>query len=388
MDLALTEEQRAVQRTAREFAERRLAPHARARDQASTFPLDELLELANLGLLGVAVPEELGGAGAGVVAYSLAMMELARGDASVAVAVSVTNMVGELIARLGDEGQRQRHVPRLTSGAAVCGAFALSEPQAGSDPAGLTTKAERSGAGWRLTGTKQWITSGDRAGVIVVWAMTDPGAGHKGITAFLVEGGARGLTVGRLEDKMGLRGSSTAQLTFDGVEVGEDAVLGGVGGGFRLAMMALDGGRIGIASQAIGVARGALEAAIRYAGERVQFGVPIIKHQAIGNMLADAATWLDASTLMTLRAAALKESGQPFGDAAAMAKLFATEKAGLICDIALQVHGGYGYTTDFPVERACRDVRVTRIYEGTSEIQRIVIARSLLARSAAGRDGR
>ncbi len=386
MDLALTEEQRAVQKTAREYAERRLMPAAHARDKESTFPEAELRELGDLGLLGVAVPEELGGAGAGVVAYSLAMQELARGDASVAVAVSVTNMVAELISRMGDEGQRTRHVPRLVSGQAVCGAFALSEPQAGSDPAGLTTRAERTAGGWRLTGTKQWITSGDRAGVMVVWAMTEPGSGHKGITAFLVEGGAKGLIVGRLEDKMGLHGSSTAQLVLDGVEVGDDAVLGGVSGGFRLAMMALDGGRIGIASQAIGIARGALEAAVRYAGERVQFGVPLLTHQAVGNMLADAATWLDAATLMTLRAAALKESGQSFGDVAAMAKLFATEKAGLICDIALQVHGGYGYTTDFPIERACRDVRVTRIYEGTSEIQRIVIARSLLARAA--RDGR
>jgi alkylation response protein AidB-like acyl-CoA dehydrogenase len=386
VDLQLTEEELAVQRTAREFAERRLMPVAQARDHDKTFPEAELRELGKLGLLAVAVPEELGGAGAGSVAYSLAMQELARGDASVAVAVSVTNMVGELISRVGDEAQRRRHVPALASGASLCGAFALSEPQAGSDPAGLLTRAERTGGGWRLSGTKQWITSGDRAGLMVVWAMTEPGAGHKGITAFLVEGGARGLSVGRLEDKMGLRGSSTAQLVLDGVEVGDGAVLGGVGGGFRLAMMALDGGRIGIASQAIGVARGALEAAVRYAGERVQFGVPIIKHQAIGNMLADAATWLDAAMLMTLRAAALKESGAPFGDAAAMAKLFATEKAGLICDIALQVHGGFGYTTDFPVERACRDVRVTRIYEGTSEIQRIVIARSLLARAA--REGR
>ena len=386
MDLALTEEQRAVQRTARDYAERRLMPAAAARDKDGTFPETELRELGKLGLLAVAVPEELGGAGAGAVAYSLAMQELARGDASVSVAVSVTNMVAELVSKVGSDAQKQRHVPRLASGAALCGAFALSEPQAGSDPAGLLTRAERIDGGWRLSGTKQWITSGDRAGVMVVWAMTEPGSGHKGITAFLVEGGARGLTVGRLEDKMGLHGSTTAQLVLDGVEVDDGAVLGGVGGGFRLAMIALDGGRIGIASQALGVARGALEAAIGYAGERVQFGAPIIRHQAIGNMLADAATWLDAGTLLTLRAAQLKESGQPYGDAAAMAKLFSTEKAGLICDIALQVHGGYGYTTDFPVERACRDVRVTRIYEGTSEIQRIVIARSLLARAA--REGR
>jgi alkylation response protein AidB-like acyl-CoA dehydrogenase len=213
---------------------------------------------------------------------------------------------------------------------------------------------------------------------MVVWAVTEPGAGHQGITAFIVPGKAPGLTVARLEDKLGLHGSSTAQLVFDGVELGDDAVLGEVGGGFVLAMIALDGGRIGIASQAIGIARGALDAAIRYAGERQTFGQPIIKHQAIAAMLADAATWLDAARLMTLRAAFLKQSRQPFSQQAAMAKLFATEHAWKICDIALQVHGGYGYVRDFPVERALRDVRVTRIYEGTSEIQRLVIARNLL----------
>lgn len=381
MHLELTEEQRLIQRTARDFAERRLAPVAAARDRDGTFPLDELRALGELGLLGVNVPDELGGAGAGVIAYALAMQELARVDASVAVAVSVTNMVAELIATVGTPAQRAEHVPALVSGRAVCGAFALSEPQAGSDPAAMRTVAERVDGGYRLTGAKQWITSGDRAGVLVVWAMTDLAAGHKGITAFVVRGGSPGLSVGRLEDKMGLHGSSTAQLVLDGVLVSDADVLGGVGGGFRLAMMALDGGRIGIASQALGIARGALEAACRYAGERTQFGVPLWRHQAIGNMLADAATWLDAGHLLTLRAADLKQRGERFSDQAAMAKLYATEKAGAICDLALQVHGGYGYTTDFPVERAYRDVRVTRIYEGTSEIQRLVIARGLLGRS-------
>ena len=383
MQLEPTEEQRLIQRTAREFAERRLAPAAAARDRDGRFPVEELRELGQLGLLGVNVPEDLGGAAAGVIAYSLALQELARVDASVAVAVSVTNMVAELIAAVGTPAQRTAYVPGVVSGAAVAGAFALSEPQAGSDPAAMRTIATKVDGGWRLSGTKQWITSGDRAGVLVVWAMTDLAAGHKGITAFLVRGGAPGLTVGRLEEKMGLHGSSTAQLVLDGVEVGDDAVLGGVGGGFRLAMMALDGGRIGIASQALGIARGALEAAYRYASEREQFGVALWKHQAIGNMLADAATWLDAGHLLTLRAASLKQAGQRFGTEAAMAKLYATEKAGAICDIALQVHGGYGYTSDFPVERAYRDVRVTRIYEGTSEIQRMVIARALLSRMAA-----
>jgi alkylation response protein AidB-like acyl-CoA dehydrogenase len=378
MDFAPTEEQLLIQRMARDVAERVLAPRAAARDVSGEFPLAELRELAGLGLLGIAVPEELGGAGAGMVAYSLAMQELARGDAAVAVATSVTNMVAELISRHGSPALAKAWVPGMVGGELVCGAFALSEPDVGSDPASMRTTATRTASGWRLSGTKQWITSGDHAGGIVVWAVTTPGAGHKGITAFIVRGKSPGLSVARLEDKLGLHGSSTAQLVFDDVEVGDDAVLGTVGGGFLLAMIALDGGRIGIASQAIGIARGALEAAIRYAQDRQTFGQPIIKHQAIAAMLADAATWLDAATLMTLRAAHLKETGQPFSQQAAMAKLFASEHAWKICDIALQVHGGYGYVRDFPVERALRDVRVTRIYEGTSEIQRLVIARNLL----------
>jgi len=378
MDFELTEEQRLIQRTARDVADRALAPGAAARDLSGEFPLAELRELAGLGLLGIAVPDQLGGAGAGMVAYSVAMQELARGDAAVAVATSVTNMVAELIASHGSPALARTWVPGMVGGELVCGAFVLSEPDVGSDPVSMRTRATRTATGWRLSGTKQWITSGDHAGCMVVWAVTEPGAGHKGITAFIVPGKAPGLTVARLEDKLGLRGSSTAQLVFDGVEVGDDAVLGQVGGGFLLAMIALDGGRIGIASQAIGIARGALEAALRYAQDRHTFGQPIIKHQAIAAMLADAATWLDAATLMTLRAAHLKETRQPFSQAAAMAKLFATEHAWKICDLALQVHGGYGYVRDFPVERALRDVRVTRIYEGTSEIQRLVIARNLL----------
>lgn len=388
MELQPTEEQLLVQRTARDFAERVLQPKAAERDQSGEFPEREMKELGKLGLLAIAVPEEVGGAGMGPVAYSLALQEIARGDASVAVAMSVTNMVGELIANNGTPAQRAAWCPKIASGELISGAFALSEPEAGSDPAALRTTATKTAHGWVLNGTKQWITTGDHAGAIIVWAVTEPGAGHKGISAFIVPGPGyalsspdvhppKGLVVARLEDKLGLRASSTAQLVFDNVEVPDDAMLGVPGRGFALAMMALDGGRIGISSQAVGIARGALEAAIRYAGERKTFGQPIIKHQAVGNMLADAATWLDAATLMTLRAAYLKETHQPFSQQAAMAKLFSTEHAWKICDIALQVHGGYGYVKDFPVERALRDVRVTRIYEGTSEIQRIVIARGL-----------
>jgi alkylation response protein AidB-like acyl-CoA dehydrogenase len=378
MDFALTEEQLLIQRTARDVAERLLAPRAAARDVSYEFPIAELRELGQLGLLGIAVPEALGGADAGTVAYSLAMQELARADASVAVATSVTNMVAELIATRGSPELARAWVPRLVAGDLVCGAFALSEPDAGSDPAAMRTTATRTADGWEISGSKQWITGGDRAGCMVVWAITDPAVGHRGITAFVVPGQAPGITVARLEDKLGLHGSSTAQLVLDRVAIGADQVLGQVGGGFALAMIALDGGRIGIASQAIGIARGALEAAVRYATERRTFGQPIMQHQAIAAMLADAATWLDAATLMALRAAELKQRGEPFSQQAAMAKLFATEHAWKICDIALQVHGGYGYVRDFPVERALRDVRVTRIYEGTSEIQRLVIARNLL----------
>jgi len=378
MDFAPTEEQEAVQRTARDYAERVLRPKAAARDASGEFPAAELRELGKLGLLAIAMPESLGGAEAGIVAYSLAMQELARGDASVAVAVSVTNMVGELIWKNGTPEQQQTWNPRLASGELVSGAFALSEPEAGSDPAALRTTATKTATGWSITGTKQWITTGDHAGVMIVWAVTDPGAGHKGITAFIVPGKSKGLSVARLEDKMGLRASSTAQLVFDGVEVGDDAVLGAPGRGFALAMMALDGGRIGIASQALGIARGALEAAVTYAKDRKTFGQEIIKHQAIGNMLADAATWLDAANLMTLRAAHAKEQGQQFSQLAAMAKLFSTEHAWKICDIPLQVPGGYGYVTGFPLEGALDHIFVYPLSAGTSEIQRIVIARNLL----------
>ncbi|HET9627350.1 MAG TPA: acyl-CoA dehydrogenase family protein [Kofleriaceae bacterium] len=378
MDFAPTEDQRLIQRTAREFAERTLAPRAAERDARAAFPTDELRALGALGLLGITVPEAHGGAGAGAVAYALVMQELARGDASVALLCSLTNMVGELIATRGSAALAARWVPRLVSGDgdAALGAFALSEPDAGSDPSAMRTLATRTADGWQISGTKQWITAGDRAGCIVVWAATQ--AGGRGITAFVVPGDAPGITVARHEDKLGLRATTTTQLVFDRVTVGDDAVLGHVGAGFALAMLALDGGRIGVAALAIGIARGAFEAALRYACTRETFGQPIIEHQAIGAMLADAATWLDAASLLTARAAQLKQARKSYAQAAAMAKLFATEHAWKICDAALQIHGGYGYVRDFPVERALRDVRVTRIFEDTSEIQRLVIARNLL----------
>lgn len=382
MDFHLTEEQELIRRTAADFAQRRLRPAAAARDREEAFPEAELRELGALGLLGVNVPQELGGSEAGVVAYSVALSEIAAADASVSVAMAVTNMVAEVICAFGTEAQRRRHVPRLCSGEAVAGAFALSEPQAGSDAASLRTSATRlPGGGYRISGAKQWITSGDRAGVLVVWARTDDGGaqGARGISAFLVERGAPGLHVGRAEDKMGLRGSSTVPLIFDGCEVGADALLGAEGEGFRIAMTALDGGRIGIASQAVGVAREALRHAVSYARERRQFGKPIGSFGAIQGMLADGATQMEAARLLTLRAALAKESrSRTFSREAAMAKLYASEMAGRVCDMAIQVHGGYGYTREYPVERLARDARVQRIYEGTSEVQRMVIARALL----------
>ncbi len=378
MDFKLNEEQELIRQTAQDFAQRELLPQAAERDLNGNFPEQELRAIAKLGLMGVNVPEKYGGAEAGCMAFSLVMQELGKVDASVAVAVSVTNMVAELITEFGTEEQKKKHVSALTSGQALCGAFALSETQAGSDPSAMRTTATKTDSGWRLKGSKHWITSGDRAGVMIVWAMTDKGAGTRGISAFIVEGGAQGLSVIRAEKKMGLNGSTTVQLSFDDVDVGDDALLGEAGQGFKLAMAALDGGRIGISSQALGVASAALASALAYAMEREQFGVPIIKHQAITNKLADMQTMLEASTLLTRRAAWLKDNSLPFGKEASMAKVFTTEKACLICDMAIQIYGGNGYTKDFPLERFYRDVRVTKIYEGTSEIQRIVIARHLI----------
>jgi alkylation response protein AidB-like acyl-CoA dehydrogenase len=305
------------------------------------------------------------------------MMEIARGCASTAVTMAVTNMVGEVIATFGTPLQRERYVRGLATGELVAGAFALSEPEAGSDPGSMRTTAEKKGDRWILRGTKQWITSADFAGVFVLWARTG-GPGTAGISAFVVPAQTPGLKVSKHEDKMGLRASSTCALTLEECEVPEDALLGTLNGGFKIAMMALDGGRIGIAAQATGIATAALEEGVAYARDRKQFGKSIGEFQAIQWMIADSRTELDAARLLVLRAAALKQAGVPFSREAAMAKVFATEKAGLICDRMLQLHGGYGYTKDFAIERHVRDVRVSRIYEGTSEIQRMVIARHVL----------
>ncbi len=282
--------------------------------------------------------------------------------------------------RFGSAAQKEKYVPEITSGRFAAASYGLSEPHCGSDAAALRTSARRDGNGWILNGSKQWITSGDHAGVIIVWARTETVAGHpsKGISCFLVEGGANGLHVGKHEDKMGLRASTTVPLAFEELRVPGSAMLGGDGQGFSIAMAALDGGRVGIAAQSVGIGTAALNAAVRYAKDRQTFGQPIANYQAIRFMLADAATELEAARLLTLRAAGLKEAGQRFTREASMAKVFASEKANKACDIGVQIHGGYGYIDEFPAERHYRDARVTTIYEGTSEVQRIVIAREVL----------
>jgi alkylation response protein AidB-like acyl-CoA dehydrogenase len=377
MNFELNETQALVQKTAREFAAQSIAPEAAAIDREERFPLAQLKGLADLGLMAVNVPSALGGAEAGVVSYALAMMEVAKACASTAVTMAVTNMVGEVIAKFGTKEQAERHCPKLADGTYAAGAFALSEPGAGSDPGAMRTTAKKVGDHWVLDGQKMWITSGAHAGVIVVWARTG-GPGTAGISCFLVEKGTKGLIIGKHEDKMGLRGSNTVSLTFDHCEVPESALLGQLGGGFKIAMMALDGGRIGISSQAIGIATAAYEEAVAYAKDRKQFDQPIANFQAIQWMIADSKTELDAARALCLRAAWMKERGIPFSKEASMSKVFSTERAVNVCNRSVQIHGGYGYTREFAAERHLRDVRVTTIYEGTTQVQKIVIARTVL----------
>jgi len=383
-DLQPTESQQLIVETARQFAARVLAPRAKQLDVEGGFPRESLRAAAELGLLGINVPEALGGVEAGAVAYALAVIELGRACASTTVAMTVSNMVAEVIAKFGTEAQRQAWVPRLCSGELVVGGFALSEADAGSDPGGMRTRARRTKGGWVLSGQKLWITSGTDAGLFVVWARSNDNPGTGGISAFLVPGDAAGLVRGKPEHKMGQHGSTTTPLEFNNVHIGDDMLLGDEGKGFRVAMMALDGGRIGIASLALGCGLAATDFAAAYAQERKQFGQPIAGFQAIQWMLADSATELDAARLLVLRAAWLKEQGGSFTTEASMAKLMATEKAHAACDRAIQVLGGYGYSQEFPVERYLRDVRVTRIFEGTSEIQRVILSREVMRRFARG----
>jgi len=375
--MLLTQEQAMVREMARQFARERLAPGAAERDRTSAFPAAELAEMGELGLLGMVVPDEWGGAGADAIAYALAIEEIAAGDGAISTIMSVHNSVGcAPILTFGTTAQKERFLRPMAAGR-MLGAFCLTEPQAGSDASALKTRAVCDGDHYVLNGAKQFITNGQHAGVALVFAVTDPTAGKKGISAFLVPTDTPGYQVARLEDKLGQRCSDTAQIVLEDVRVPADLMLGEPGQGYRIALANLEGGRIGIAAQSVGMAQAAFEAARDYARDRVSMGVPIIEHQAVAFRLADMATRIEAARQLVLHAASLRGAGQPCLKEASMAKLFASEMAERVCSDAIQTFGGYGYVNDFPVERIYRDVRVCQIYEGTSDIQRMVIARNL-----------
>src|SRR4051812_45067489 len=374
MNFTLTEDQLAVQKTAHEFAHQEVLPKAAEIDREHRHPTELVKRMAELGFLGIAVPEQLGGSGLDNVSYALAMEEIARACASTAVIMSVNNsLVCDPIYRFGTPAQHDQWLKPLASGK-LLGCFALSEPEAGSDAAAQKTTATRDGDGWVISGTKNWITNGPVADVCVLFTMNDKAAGHKGITAFILPMKTKGVRTGPPDDKLGIRGSKSSQIFLDDVHLPESHLLGQVGGGFKVAMSTLDGGRIGIAAQALGIARAALDDSLAYAQQRRTFGKPIAQHQAIQFKLADMATEIDAARLLTLRAAYLKDAKQPYGKEAAMAKLFASDVANKCAREGIQIFGGNGYVTEYPVERHFRDAKITEIYEGTSEIQRLVIA--------------
>jgi hypothetical protein len=373
----LNDEQRLIRDTMRAFARERLAPNAARWDREHHFPREELAALGALGALGMVVPEAWGGAGTDYVSLAVALEEIAAGDGATSTVVSVQNSVvcGPLLA-FGTDAQKEAYLRPLASGRRL-GCFCLTEPQVGSDAAAIATRAEARDGHYVLSGVKQFITTGRNADVAVVFAVTDRAAGKKGISAFIVETSTPGFVVSRVEDKTGQRASDTAQITLDDCRVPAENRLGAEGEGYRIALANLEAGRIGIAAQAVGMARAAFEAALAYARERKSFGKPIFEHQAVNFRLADMATSIEAARALVLSAAALRDAGQPCLKEASMAKLFASEMAERVCSDAIQVHGGYGYVTDFPVERIWRDVRVCQIYEGTSDIQRLVIGRAL-----------
>lgn len=378
MDLELTEEQKMIQKMARDFAEEKVKPLAAELDETARFPRELVEEMARLGLMGVAIPEEYGGAGMDNVCYAIALEEISRGCASTGVIMSVNNsLVCDPLYKSGSENQKKRFLVPLAAGAKL-GCFGLTEPQAGSDAANQKTRALRDGDSWVLNGQKNFITNGAEADVAIIFAMSDPDKGHRGMSAFIVEKGTPGFSVPRVEKKLGISASSTAELLFEDCRVPAENLLGEQGKGFKIALEALDGGRIGIAAQALGIARAALEASIRYAQERVQFGQPIARFQAIQFMISDMATEIDAARLLIYRAAWLKDRGMRYSMESSMAKLFASEMAMRVTTKAIQVHGGYGYIKEYPVERHFRDAKITEIYEGTSEVQRMVIAAGLL----------
>ncbi len=378
MDFALTEEQEIFRKSVREFAEKEIMPRAHEIDQKGEFPWDIVRKMAELGLMGLPFPEEYGGAGGDAISYAIAVEEIARASGSVAITYSAhISLACTPIYLFGTEEQKRKYLIPMARGEKI-GAFGLTEPGAGSDAAAIKTRAVLDGDEWVINGQKIFITNGSVADVVVIAAVTDPAKGKKGISNFIVEKGTPGFRVGREEDKMGLRGSVTSELIFENCRVPKENLLGKEGEGYKQFLITLDGGRIGIGAMAVGLGMAALEAAARYAKERVQFGQPIAEFQAIQWMLADMATELEAARLLVYRAAWLKDRGQRFTKEAAMAKLFASEAAVRACYKAIQIHGGYGYTRDYPVERFYRDARLTTIGEGTSEIQRLVIARYIL----------
>ncbi|MCF4164067.1 acyl-CoA dehydrogenase family protein [Zavarzinia compransoris] len=377
-DFGYTEEQVQIRDAARSFAAERLAPFAADWDRKHEFPAGAIAEMGELGFFGMVLPEEWGGSDTGNLAYAMALEEIAAGCGAVSTIMSVHNSVGCLpIHKFGTDEQKARFLPDMASGKAI-GAFMLTEPQAGSDAADLRTRARKDGnSHYVLNGTKQFITSGKNAKVAVVFAVTDPDAGKKGISAFIVPTDTEGYKVARIEEKLGQHASDTCQIIFEDLRLPAENLLGKEGEGYKIALSNLEGGRIGIASQSVGMARAAFEYASAYAKERVTFGKPIFEHQAVAFRLADMATRIQAARLMVHHAARLREAGLPCLVEASQAKLFASEMAEQVCSAAIQILGGYGYLADYPVERIYRDVRVCQIYEGTSDVQRMVIARSL-----------
>jgi alkylation response protein AidB-like acyl-CoA dehydrogenase len=378
MSIQLTDEQLMIQSMVRDFAREVIAPKAAERDKTKTFPRENLKQLGELGFMGMMVPPEYNGSGADTISYVLALSEVAYACASTAVVMSVHNsIVCESVLHYGSEEQKQKYLRRLATGE-IIGAFALTEPQAGSDPVRQRMKAVRDGDEYILNGTKRFITTGKNAGLIIVTAKTDESARHKGISAFIIEQGIPGLTLGALEDKMGLRASDTVDLIFEDCRIPAENMLGAEGEGFKIAMQGLDGGRIGIAAQSFGVARAAFDAAVQYTKEREQFGKLISKFQGLRWIIADMATEIEAGRQLMLSAAAMKDRGENYTMQASIAKLFASEMVNRVTAKAVQLHGGYGFVKEYPVERFYRDARVFTIYEGTSEIQRIVISNHIL----------
>jgi alkylation response protein AidB-like acyl-CoA dehydrogenase len=375
--MLLNETQTEIRNMARDYAQEKLAPTAAARDIGHKFPAAEIAEMGQLGFLGMTVPEEYGGSDVGALAYACVLEEIAAGDGACSTILSVHNSVGcGPILKFGTEAQKQRFLPKLASGQWI-GGFALTEPQAGSDASSLLTRAKRDGDSYVLTGTKQFITSGKNGNVIITFAVTNPEAGKKGISAFIVPTDTPGYKVVRVEEKLGQHSSDTCQIAFDDMRLSADLLLGEEGHGYRIALSNLEGGRVGIAAQSVGMARAAMEAARDYARERVTFGQKLIEHQAVAFRLASMATEIEAARQLVHHAAQLREAGLPCLTEASMAKLFASEMAERVVSSAIQIFGGAGYTRDYPVERIYRDVRVCQIYEGASDIQRMVIARSL-----------